>query len=156
MNQNEPKQSDDAYSQSVYAGPLTQRAMDYNGHDVIGVPISDPAPDGSCFFITLDDHMQVYIAPVLVSSIQPYDPPEPPPDPEISPEDLANTRANLEWLLKLQIDRGIETVRDLRACALIMNDYADIIELQDRLSARAQTAQSTDGSDSPADGGIEQ
>ena len=33
-----------------YAGPLTRRAMDYNGNTVIGVPISDAAPDGSCFF----------------------------------------------------------------------------------------------------------
>ena len=120
------------YSQGVYAGPLTQRAMDYDGHPVIGVQISDPAADGSCFFITLDEHMQVCIAPVLASSIAPYETPEPPPEPECTAADLADTRHNLEWLLKLQIDQGISSIGDLRACALTMSDLANVIELQDR------------------------
>lgn len=120
------------YSQGVYAGPLTQRAMDYDGHPVIGVQISDPAADGSCFFITMDEHMQVCIAPVMASSIAPYEPPEPPPEPECTAADLADTRHNLEWLLKLQIDHGISSIGDLRACALTMSDLANVIEMQDR------------------------
>jgi len=120
------------YYQGEYAGPLTQRAMDYDGHLVIGVQISDPAPDGSCFFITLDQHMQVCIIPVLASSISPYEPAEPPPEPECTAADLADTRKNLEWLLKLQIDHGISSIGDLRACALTMSDLADVIELQDK------------------------
>ena len=120
------------YYQGEYAGPLTQRAMDYNGHQVIGVPISDPAPDGSMFFVTIDKRMQLSIAPVLASSVEPYDPPEPPPDPECTMEDLASTRQNLEWLLKLQLDHGIDSIGDLRACALTMSDLADVIETQDR------------------------
>ena len=120
------------YYQGEYAGPLTQRAMDYDGHLVIGVQISDPAPDGSCFFITLDQHMQAYIIPVLASSISPYEPAEPPPEPECTAADLADTRKNLEWLLKLQLDRGIGSIGDLRACALAMSDLADVIELQDK------------------------
>lgn len=114
----------------VYAGPLTQRAMDYDGHLTIGIQISDPAADGSCLFMNLDEHMQVYITPVLASSIAPYDPPEPPPDPECTEAELADTRKNLEWLLKLQIDHGISSIGDLRACALTMSDLADVIELQ--------------------------
>ena len=120
------------YYQGEYAGPLTQRAMDYDGHLVIGVQISDPAPDGSCFFITLDQHMQACIIPVLASSISPYEPAEPPPEPECTAADLADTRKNLEWLLKLQIDHGISSIGDLRACALTMSDLADVIELQDK------------------------
>lgn len=136
------------YSQGVYAGPLTQRAMDYDGHLVIGVQISDPAPDGSCFFITLDQHMQVCIIPVLASSISPYEPAEPPPEPECTAADLADTRKNLEWLLKLQIDHGISSIGDLRACALTMSDLANVIELQDR----AQAAQAEDKSSTAAVG----
>ena len=123
------------YYQGEYAGPLTQRAMDYDGHLVIGVQISDPAPDGSCFFITLDQHMQVCIIPVLASSISPYEPAEPPPEPECTAADLADTRKNLEWLLKLQLEHGISSIGDLRACALTMSDLADVIELQDKTSA---------------------
>ena len=120
------------YSQGEYAGPLTQRAMDYDGHPVIGIQISDAAADGSCLFITLDDHMQVSVAPVLASSIQPYEPAEPPPEPECTAADLADTRRNLEWLLKLQLDHGIGSIGDLRACALTMSDLANVIEMQDR------------------------
>lgn len=138
------------YTQGEYAGPLTQRAMDYNGHTVVGVQISDPAPDGSCFFITLDDHMQVSIAPVLANSIREYDPHEPPPDPEIDAADLAATRKNLEWLLQLQVEHGISSIGDLRACALTMSDLADVIELQDRAQAAQAPGQALDG-DSSAD-----
>jgi len=138
------------YYQGEYAGPLTQRAMDYDGHLVIGVQISDPAPDGSCFFITLDQHMQVCIIPVLASSISPYEPAEPPPEPECTAADLADTRKNLEWLLKLQIDHGISSIGDLRACALTMSDLADVIELQDR-AAGASTCTKEVGSAALAD-----
>ena len=129
---------DAPYSQGEYAGPLTTRAMDYNGHEVIGVQISDAAADGSCYFVTVDKHMQVCIAPVLASSIAPCEQTEPQPEPECTTADLADTRHNLEWLLKLQIDHGISSVGDLRACALTMSDLANVIELQDRAQAAQQ------------------
>ena len=138
------------YYQGEYAGPLTQRAMDYDGHLVIGVQISDPAPDGSCFFITLDQHMQVCIIPVLASSISPYEPAEPPSEPECTAADLADTRKNLEWLLKLQLEHGISSIGDLRACALTMSDLANVIEMQDRAQAAQAPGQALDG-DSSAD-----
>ena len=136
------------YYQGEYAGPLTQRAMNYDGHPVIGVQISDPAPDGTCLFVTIDQHMMLSVAPVLTSSIAPYEPPEPPPEPECTEADLADTRHNLEWLLKLQLEHGISCIADLRACALTMSDLADVIELQDR----AQAAQAEDKSSTAAVG----
>ena len=136
------------YYQGEYAGPLTQRAMNYDGHPVIGVQISDAAPDGTCLFVTIDQHMMISVAPVLASSIAPYEPAEPPPDPECSPEELADTRKNLEWLLKLQLEHGISCIGDLRACALTMSDLADVIELQ----AGAGTCTEEVGSASLADG----
>ena len=75
------------------------------------------------------------IIPVLASSISPYEPAEPPPEPECTAADLADTRKNLEWLLKLQLEHGISSIGDLRACALTMSDLADVIELQDKTSA---------------------
>ena len=120
-----------------YAGPLTQRAMDYDGHTLIGVPISDAAPDGSCFFITLDHHMQISVGSVLASSMTPYEPPEPPPEPECTAAELADTRAKLEKLLKMQLDHGISSIGDLRACAITMSDLADVIQIQDAQAARA-------------------
>lgn len=128
------------YYQGEYAGPLTQRAMDYDGHPVIGVQISDPAPDGSCFFVTLDQYMQVCIAPVLASSISPYEPAEPPLEPECTAADLADTRKNLEWLLKLQIEHGISSISDLRACALTMSDLANVIEQEASCTAAVCSA----------------
>jgi hypothetical protein len=98
---------------------------------VIGIPISDAAPDGSCFFITLDHHMQISIGSVLASSITPYEPSEPPPEPECTAAELAETRARLEHLLKMQLDHGISSIGDLRACALTMSDLADVIEKQE-------------------------
>ena len=142
------EQNQDLYYQGEYAGPLTQRAMDYAGHPVIGVQISDAKPDGTCLFITLDPHMMVSIAPVMASSIAPYEPEEPPPDPECSPEELADTRKNLEWLLKLQLDHGISCIGDLRACALTMSDLANVIELQERAQAAQAPGQAMDASSS--------
>lgn len=118
------------YTQGVYAGPLTQRAMDYNGHEVIGVQVSDEAPDGSCFFATLDEHMMVSMAPVIAASIQPYEPEEPPPVPELEPEDYEATRKNLEAILKRMLSRSIENTGELRACAIAMHELADVIDAQ--------------------------
>ena len=131
-----------------YAGPLTQKAMDYNGRTVIGIPISDAAPDGSCFFITLDHHMQISIGSVLASSITPYEPSEPPPEPECTAAELAETRARLEYLLKMQLDNGISSIGDLRACAITMSDLADILQLQGAQAARAP-GKALDSSSSP-------
>ena len=118
------------YHQGEYAGPLTQRAMDYNGHEVIGVQISDTAPDGACFFITLDKCMQISIAPVIAASLRPYEPDEPPPLPEIEPEDYAATRASLEMMLRELLSKSIERTGQLYAGAIIMNELAKIIEIQ--------------------------
>lgn len=131
-----------------YAGPFTRRAMDYDGHTLIGVPITDAAPDGSCYFITIDRHMQISITSVLTSSITPYDPPEPPPEPECTAAELADTRARLEKLLKMQLDAGISSIGDLRACAITMSDLADVIQIQGAQAARAP-GQALDGSSSP-------
>ena len=51
------------YTQGKYAGPNTVRALDYNGHEAVGVQISDPFPDGSCYLVTIDEHMQLSVAP---------------------------------------------------------------------------------------------
>ena len=131
-----------------YAGPFTRRAMDYDGHTVIGVPISDAAPDGSCYFITIDRHMQIIIGSVLSSSMTPYEPPEPPREPECTAAELADTRARLEKLLKMQLDAGISSIGDLRACAITMSDLADVIQIQGAQAARAP-GQALDGSSSP-------
>lgn len=138
-----------------YAGPFTRRAMDYDGHTLIGVPISDPAPDGSCFFITLDHHMQISVGSVLASSITPYDPPEPPPEVECTAAELAETRARLEHLLKMQLDSGISSIGDLRACAITMSDLADVISLENAHAAGHEASASTsavDGTSRPANG----
>lgn len=125
----EPTRTTD-YHQGEYAGPLTQRALDYNGHEAIGIQISDAAPDGSCFFITVDEHMQISIAPVIAASLQPYEPAEPPPVPSIAPEDYAATRASLEMMLKNLINGSIERTGQLRACAIVMAELANVIEAQ--------------------------
>lgn len=118
------------YHQGEYAGPNTVRALDYNGHEVIGVVISDTAADGTCFFATFDSHMLVSIAPVIASSIRSYDPPEPPLPPEIEPEDYAATRRSLEQML----ERMLGSYPDqLRACAIAMSELADVIDAQVRL-----------------------
>ena len=126
-----------------YAGPFTQRAMDYEGHTLIGVPISDAAPDGSCYFATLDRHMQISITSVLASSITSYEPSEPPLEPECTAAELADTRARLEHLLKMQLDAGISSVGDLRACAITMSDLADIISFQSAHAAGQQASACT-------------
>ena len=128
------------YYQGVYAGPLTQRATDYNGHEVIGVQISDEAPDGAVFFITLDDHMQVSITPVMAASIMPYEPAEPPQVPEIEPEDYAATRKSLEDIIARILSRTPQDTGELRTCALAMSELANIIDIQTRNSG-AQAAQ---------------
>ena len=119
------------YYQGVYAGPLTQRATDYNGHEVIGVQISDEAPDGACFFATLDDHMQVSIAPVIAASIMPYEPDEPPPVPEIEPQDYEATRRSLEEIIGRILTCSPQNTEELRTCALAMSELANVIDAQD-------------------------
>ena len=118
------------YYQGVYAGPLTQRATDYNGHEVIGVQISDEAPDGAVFFITLDDRMQVSIIPVMAASIMPYEPEEPPAGPEIEPEDYAATRKSLEEIIGRILTAAPRDTDDLRTCALAMSELANVIDAQ--------------------------
>ena len=118
------------YYQGEYAGPLTQRATDYNGHDVIGVQISDEAPDGSVFFVTLDDHMQVSISPVMAASIMPYEPAEPPQVPEIEPQDYAATRKSLEEIIARILRNSPQDTGDLRTCALAMSELANVIDMQ--------------------------
>ena len=123
-NQNEK------YYQGVYAGPLTQRAIDYNGHEVIGVQISDEAPDGAVFFLTLDDRMQVSIAPVMAASITPYEPAEPPAVPEIEPEDYEATRKSLEEIIARILSKSPQDTGELRTCALAMSELANVIDAQ--------------------------
>ena len=122
------------YYQGVYAGPLTQRATDYNGHEVIGVQISDEAPDGAVFFVTLDDHMQVSITPVIAASIMPYEPEEPPAVPEIEPADYAATRKSLEEIIGRILMNAPRDTDDLRTCALAMSELARVIDQQERAS----------------------
>ena len=133
------------YQQGEYAGPNTVRALDYNGHEAIGVQISDVAEDGACFLVTIDKHMQLAIAPVIAASIRSYDPPEPPSMPEIAPEDLAATRICLEDLLKMIFSEfmvGMQKKPDqLRACAIAMNELANVVEAQVRLDCGAHAAQ---------------
>lgn len=129
MSENRIEQ-DAPYRQGVYAGPLTQRATDYNGHDVIGVQISDEAPDGSVFFVTRDDHMQFSIAPVIAASIMPYEPAEPPPVPEIAPEDYDATRRSLEEIIGRILSRTPQDTGELRTCALAMSELANVIDRQ--------------------------
>ena len=133
------------YHQGEYAGPLTQRATDYNGHTVIGVQISDEAPDGSCFFVTRDQHMQLSIAPVIAASIQPYEPAEPPPPPELDPEDYAATRKSLEDLLERLLSKSPDDTDELRTCAIAMHELASVIDAQTRA---AGASASTEGEES--------
>ena len=126
------------YYQGVYAGPLTQRATDYNGHEVIGVQISDEAPDGGVFFITLDEHMQLSIAPVIAASIMPYEPPEPPPVQELEPEDYAATRKNLEDIIARILSHAPQDTSELRTCALAMSELANIIDIQQTFGGTKQ------------------
>ena len=134
------------YCQGQYAGPNTVRALDYNGHEVIGVQISDAAPDGACFFVTLDDHMQVSITPVIAASIRPYEPAEPPPLPEIEPEDYAATRKSLEELLARMLSHSLEGPDQLRGCGLAMCELADVVDAQIRLEARPHAGQAAGAS----------
>lgn len=122
--------SDTNYYQGEYAGPNTVRATDYNGHEVIGVQISDEAPDGAVFFLTLDDHMQVSIAPVMAASIMPYEPEEPPAGPEVEPEDYAATRKSLEEIIGRILTAAPRDTDDLRTCALAMSELARVIDAQ--------------------------
>lgn len=132
------------YHQGVYAGPLTQRATDYNGHEVIGVQISDEAPDGSVFFITLDDRMQVSVTPVMAASIMPYEPAEPPEVPELSPEDYTATRKSLEEILRRILSRSPQDTGELRLCALAMSELANVIDRQTEAGGSAR--HTSDGS----------
>lgn len=118
------------YYQGVYAGPLTQRATDYNGHTVIGVQISDEAPDGAVFFVTVDDHMQTSITPVMAASIMPYEPAEPPQVPEIEPQDYAATRKSLEDIIARILSHSPQDTGELRTCALAMSELANVIDAQ--------------------------
>lgn len=133
------------YHQGEYAGPNTVRALDYNGHEAIGVQISDVADDGACFLVTIDKHMQLAIAPVIAASIRSYDPPEPPSMPEIAPEDYAATQKNLEDLLKMifgeSIINGFGTPDRLRVCAIVMNELANVVEAQIRLDCGPRAGQ---------------
>lgn len=117
------------YTQGVYAGPLTQRATDYNGHEAIGIQVSDAAADGSCFFVTVDEHMQVSIIPVIAASIRSYDPPEPPPEPECTAEDLRETQTRLEDLMGRLFEHPPKTriPSELFARAMILNELARVI-----------------------------
>lgn len=119
------------YSQGVYAGPLTQRATDYDGHEVIGVPISDVYEDGHMLFVTLDEHLQVSIAPVLASSIRSWDPESIPDYPECTDEELLDTKRNLEWLLNRELERGEFGIIELYNCSSVMHDLAIVTELLD-------------------------
>lgn len=136
--------SDTNYYQGEYAGPNTVRATDYNGHEVIGVQISDEAPDGAVFFITLDDHMQVSIIPVMAASIMPYEPAEPPAVPEIEPEDYAATRKSLEEIIARILSKPPQDTGELRTCALAMSELANVIDMQTR-NHGAQAAQAAGG-----------
>lgn len=129
------------YHQGEYAGPHTVRAMDYNGHEAIGVQISDEAPDGSVFLVTIDKHMQFSIAPVITASMREYEPAEPPPVPELAPEDYAATRRNLEDLLSRMLSHGVDGPDQLRACAIAMHELADVVDAQIRLEARPHAGQ---------------
>ena len=135
--------SDDNYYQGEYAGPNTVRALDYNGHEAIGVQISDEAPDGSVFLATIDDHMQLSIAPVIAISMREYEPAEPPPVQELDPEDYAATRKNLEDLLARMLSHGFNGPDQLRACALAMRELADVVDAQIRLEARPHAGQAS-------------
>lgn len=132
MNDNSTKQSEQQYTQGVYAGPLTQRATDYNGHEAIGIQVSDPAADGSCFFLTLDEHMQASIIPVIAASIRSYDPPEPPSDPECTAEDLRETQTRLEELMESLFEHPPKTriPSELFARAMILSELARVIMVQ--------------------------
>jgi hypothetical protein len=107
--------------------------MDYNGHAVLGVQISDELADGSVYMVTIDKHMQVCIATVMASSLQPYEPEEPLPTLTVDRNDYESTRTNLERLLEMQLNHPPRTTDELRACALTMSDLADVIDGQDRL-----------------------
>lgn len=114
------------YTQGVYAGPLTERAMDYNGHEAIGLQISDAAPDGSCLFVTVDDHLQLSVIPVIASSIRSYDPPEPPPQPESTDEDLqAATKALVDIINRLT-SKPINSPETLMRISIIAGDFASV------------------------------
>lgn len=131
MNETQKAENAAPYSQGVYAGPNTVRAMDYNGHEVLGVRISDELADGSVYLVTVDNHMQLSVAPVLASSIRSYNPtPEEQEEhtPYVDSADYAATRANLERLLEMQLNHPPETTDELRACALTMSDLADVID----------------------------
>jgi len=135
------------YYQGVYAGPLTQRATDYNGHEVIGVQISDEAPDGSVYFVTLDEHMQLSIAPVMAASIMPYEPEEPVPPPVLEPEDYIATRRSLEDIIRRILKSGPGSVDELRMCALAMSELANVIDTQMKVwNNGAQAAQAAGAS----------
>ena len=115
------------YSQGEYAGPLTTRAMDYNGHEAIGVQISDVAADGSCYFVTIDKHMQLSVAPVIADSIRSYDPPEPPPQPECSIEDLQSTGEVLADLLnRLMAGGPVDTPEKLMQISVATKNLATV------------------------------
>lgn len=132
-------------STGSYAGPHTVRAIDYCGHEVIGLQASDELADGSAYMILLDDHMQVTVATVMASSIRPL--------PEdytrqciqiADREDYASTRRNLEELAQQILSRAPETTDDLRAAAVVLSDLADIIDGQDRSVIQRTAIQRTE------------
>ena len=114
------------YTQGVYAGPNTVRAMDYNGHEAIGVQISDEAPDGSCFLVTLDEYMQVSVTPVMANSIKSYDPEQPPESPECSIEDQTATENALIDLWNRVSAQEITTPIQLANIAIVAKNLSVI------------------------------
>lgn len=117
----------------VWAGPNTVIGIDYNGHAVIGVQISDELQDGSAYMVLLDEHMQVTIATVMASSLRPIQEGDPLPDRTLSvdKEDYASTRANLEELARKLLSSTPESTDDLRAAAIVLSDLADVIDGQE-------------------------
>ena len=114
------------YHQGEYAGPNTVRAMDYNGHEAIGVQISDVAEDGACFLVTIDKYMQLAIAPVIAASIRSYDPPEPPSMPELTPEDYASTENSLIDLWNRISHEEIDTPLKLANIAIVARELSNV------------------------------
>lgn len=132
MSKNKPKLN--GYpATGVWAGPNTVIGIDYNGHAVIGVQISDELQDGSAYMVILDEHMQVTIATVMASSLRPIQQGDPLPDRTLSvdKEDYASTRANLEELARKLLSSTPESTDDLRAAAIVLSDLADVIDGQE-------------------------
>lgn len=124
----------DNYSQGEYAGPLTERAMDYNGHEAIGIQIGDAAQDGSCLFVTIDKHMQLSVIPVIASSVRSYDTPEPPPL-ESSDEDLQSAGQALAAILNRLLENPVDTPETLEKISIAAANLALVWNEQNRRRA---------------------